>query len=187
MIAPAARFCRAVRSANERIDDAHAGVHKIAAISRRDRQAMDGRSCCDQAILERHRFSSAAEARQQFRPSETCIRVPWETVETPDPRVEPILQGRPFPSLGKNENPESQFPENYRINNNVCLMRAQPFEDARIGHWLGRFAQYIGIHQVLHNVSVDSESIGTKKSFRGQASSQSMAPSFWGGVRRTSR
>jgi hypothetical protein len=29
---------------------------------------------------------------------------------------------------------------------------------------------------VLHSVSVDSESIGTKKSFRGQASSQSIAP-----------
>jgi len=57
----------------------------------------------------------------------------------------------------------------------------------RIGRWFGRLAQNIRADQALHSVSVDSDSIGTKKSFCGQASSQSMAPSFGRGARRTRR
>ena len=41
--------------------------------------------------------------------------------------------------------------------------------------------------EVDHTVSVDSDSIGAKKSFSGQARSQSTKPSLAGGLQRTSR
>jgi hypothetical protein len=108
-------------------------------------------------------------------------------VETPDPLVEPAFQGGPLPSLGKDKNPESKFAQNDGIDGDVSFMCAKPRHNTRIGRWFRRLAQDIGVNQVLHSASVDSESMGTKKSFRGQANSQSMAPSFFGAARRTRR
>ena len=96
-------------SINERIDDTHAGVHEISTISRGDRQAVDGRRRCDEAILDRHSLPGCAKTRQQFRPYQARVRIPGETVETPDSRVEPAFQGSPLPSPGKDEDPESEF------------------------------------------------------------------------------
>jgi len=83
-------------------------------------------------------------------------------METLYTRAEPIFERGPLLPLGQDQNPVSQFTENNRINGQVPLM-------------------------VLHSVSVGSDSMGAKKPFCGQASSQSTAPSFCGGARRTSR
>ena len=85
------------------------------------------------------------------------------------------------------ENAKSQFAENNGIYSEVPLMCAKPRHHTRIGRWFRRLAQDVGVNQVLHSASVDSESMGTKKSFRGQVSSQSMAPSLCGAARRTRR
>ncbi len=135
-----------------------------------------------EAILDRHGFSGCAKTRQQFRPFQPRVRVPGKAVETPDPRVEPAFQGGPLPSLGKDENPESEFAENDGIDGDIWLMCAKPRYDPRIGRRFRRLAQNVGVDQVLHSASVDSESIGTKKSFCGQSSSQSTAPSFDGAI-----
>lgn len=108
-------------------------------------------------------------------------------METPGSRLEPAFQGRPLPSLGKDENPESKFPENDGIDGDVWFMCAKPLHDARIRLWFRRLAQNVGVDQILHSASVNSEWMDAKKSFRGQASSQSMTPSFRGAVRRMSR
>ena len=128
----------------------------------------------------RRRASSSAH----FRPVSASQGRQWRR---PTPRVEPAFQGGPLPSLGKDENPESQFAKNDGIDGDVWLMCAKPRHDTRIGRWFRRLAQNVGVDQVLHSASVDSESMGTKKSFCGQASSQSMAPSFCGAARRTRR
>src|SRR5205823_1932881 len=82
---------------------------------------------------------------------------------------------------------ESQLAEDDGIDGDVLLVSAKPRHYARIGRWFRRLAQNVGVDQILHSVSVDSESMGTKKPFCGQASSQSMAPSFCGAARRTRR
>jgi hypothetical protein len=174
-------------SSSERIDDAHASVYEISTVSRDHRQTVDDRRRRDEAILDWHGFPGCAKPRQQFRPFQSRVRIPGQTVKTPDPRVEPAFQGGPLPSFGKDENPESQFAKNDGIDGDVWLMCAKPRHDTRIGPRLRRLAQNVGVDQVLHSASVDSESIGTKKCFRGQASSQSMAPSFFGAARRTRR
>ena len=108
-------------------------------------------------------------------------------VETPDPHVELALQGGPLPSLGKDENSESQFAENDGVDGDVRLMCAKPLDDTGIGHWFRRLTENAGVNRVLHSVSVDSEPMGATKSSCGQASSQSATPSFGGAARRTRR
>jgi hypothetical protein len=65
--------------------------------------------------------------------------------------------------------------------NDFSLVVSQPFDHFRIGARLGCFAQHIGIDEVAHNISVDSDSSGTKKPFSGQERSHSTKPSFLGG------
>src|SRR5271168_801033 len=99
-------------STNKRIDDAHATVQKIRTVSRGNCQTVDGRRRSDEAVLDRHGFSRCLKTRQQFCPFQARGCVPSQTVEPSDSRVEPAFQGAPFPSFGKDENPESQFAEN---------------------------------------------------------------------------
>jgi len=106
-------------SIDKRIDDAHAGLREISAVPGGDRQAVDDRRRSNEAILDRHSPSRCAKTRKQFRPLEARVCVPRQTVKTPDPGVEPALQGSPLLPLGKNENPEPQFADNHGIDGDV--------------------------------------------------------------------
>jgi len=69
--------------------------------------------------------------------------------------------------------PKQQFPESHEINRDGRLMECedspQPADTAMVSS--------AHSNPILHRVSVDLESTGTKKSVYGQATSQSMAPS----------
>jgi hypothetical protein len=71
-------------STNEGIDNVHTGLREIDAVSRSDRQTVDNRCRCDEAILDRHGFPvlrrrasssahfspvSASQGRQWKRPA----------------------------------------------------------------------------------------------------------------------
>ena len=101
------------------------GFREIDAVSRSDRQTVDNRGRCDKAILDRHGFPGFAKMRQQFRPFQACVGIPGNAVETAGPCVEPAFQRGPLLSLGKDKNAEAQFPENYRIDCDVRLMRRE--------------------------------------------------------------
>src|SRR5262249_60812726 len=103
-------------------------------------------------------------------------RIPGKAVKTPDPRIESSFERHPLLSPGQDKNAEAQFPENHGIDRDGRLMGAKPVHHSRIRRWFRRLTQNVGIKQIFHRVSVDSESIGTKKSLCGQASSQSTAP-----------
>ena len=133
-------------STNEWIDNTHAGVNEISAISRGNRQTVDDRRRRDEAILNWHGFPGCAKTRQQFRPFQPGVRVPWKTMENPDSRVEPTFQDGPLPSLRKDENPESEFAEDDGIYGDIWLMCAKPRHDPRIGRWFRRLAQNVGIN-----------------------------------------
>jgi len=174
-------------STDKRVDNTYAGVHEIGTIPRGDRELMNGCGGRDEAIFDRHGFPGFPKPRKQLRPFQSCARVPRQAVETPNSCVEPAFQCSPLSSPGKNENSESQFAENDRIDGNLLLICAEPLNDSNVGQRFGRLAQDVGIDQVFHSVSVDSESTGTKKPFCGQESSQSMAPWLGGAARRTRR
>src|SRR6185503_21149106 len=85
------------------------------------------------------------------------------------------------------QNAEPHLADDDGIDGDVLLMASKPRDDTRIGDWFRWLAEDVGIDQVPHSVSVESESTGTKKPFSGQPSSQSTAPSFARGARRTRR
>lgn len=174
-------------STDKRVDDAYAGIHEIGTVARGDRELMNGRCSRDEAVFDRHRLPGFPKPRQQFSPFKTCVRIPRQAVETPNSCIEPAFQRSPLSSPRKDENSESQFAENDRIDGDLRLICAEPLYDSEVGHRFGRFAQDVGVDQVFHSVSVDSESTGTKKPFCGQESSQSVAPSLGGAARRTRR
>jgi len=125
-----------------------------------------------------------------FRLCEASPAVPPISVPCPRPRADSAQSPTPRRTSApgqKDEDPESQFAENDGIDRDVWLMCAKLCHDSRIGRRFRRLTQNVGVDQVLHSASVDSESMGTKKSFCGQARSQSMAPSFRGAARRTRR
>ena len=125
--------------------------------------------------------------RQSLSSLQACIRIPGQTVQASDPCFEPALQRSPLPFLRKNENSESPFADNDGIDGDVRFMCPKARQDTRIGRRFRWLTQHVGVDQLLHSASVDSESMGTKKSFRGQARSQSPAPSFGGGPCRKRR
>src|SRR5437899_2080756 len=90
-----------------------------------------------------------------------------------DAGIEPPLEARSALSRG--------------IGGDVSLVLPQPLDDARVGDRLCGLAQNVGVDQISHSASVDSDSIGTKNPFSGQARSQSTTLSFGERVRRTSR
>ncbi len=97
-------------STNERIDNTHAGVDEISAISRGNRQTVDERRRRDETILNWHGFPGCAQTRQQFRPFQPRVGVPGKTVENPDPGVEPTFQGGPLLPLGRMRIPNRSSP-----------------------------------------------------------------------------
>jgi hypothetical protein len=130
--------------------------------------------------VERSRATSAAHANPVSAPQR-------QAVQALDSVVKPTFQCGPFFPFRQDENAEAQFSENNGIDGNVPLMDAKPSHHTSIGGRPRRLTQNVGVNPVLQSESVDSEAMGTKKSFCGQASSHSMAPSFGGSARRTSR
>lgn len=114
---------------------------------------MDERRRRDEAIFDRHGFPGCTKVRQQFCPLQAGLGVPGQTLETPDPRVEPTFQRSPLASPGKEQNPESESAENHGINGDVLLMCTKPRYDARIGCGFCRLAQNVGVNQVLPGAS----------------------------------
>src|SRR5215472_7395484 len=69
-------------------------------------QTVDQRRRCYKTIFDRHGLAGCAKTSQQLRPSQSSVRSPIQTRQTPDARVEPAFQGGALPSLGKDEDPE---------------------------------------------------------------------------------
>src|SRR5688500_10924432 len=84
-------------------------------------------------------------------------------------------------------NSEANFTQDDWIDCKLALVPPEPLDDRRVRCGPGGLAEHIRVDKVVHSVSVDSDSTGTKKSFSGQDSSQSTSPSFAGGLQRTSR
>jgi hypothetical protein len=100
------------------------------------------------------------------------------------PGVEPPLETGAPPPAGQQENAEAQLTEDDRIDDDFTLVLSEPVNHFGIGHLLGWLAEDVSVDKIFHSVSVDSESIGRKKPFSGQASSQSTTLSFRGADRR---
>src|SRR6185503_5433178 len=115
------------------------------------------------------------------------LRFPRQTVEALHACVEPLLELGSALALWQKEHAEADLAKNDRIDDHVALVAAEPLDNPRARRRLRRLTEDVGVDQILHTVSVDSDSMGTKNPFSGQASSQSTTPSFGGIAVRTSR
>src|SRR5207302_1225037 len=119
-----------------------------------------------------------AEARDELRPTESCLRVPRQAMQPAYTLLEPAFKPCPPPALGQQPNPEPYFAENDRIDRQVSFILPQPLHYGLLRCRAGGFAEHVCIDEKLHRSSVDSDEIGTKKSFSGHARSQSTRPSL---------
>src|SRR5262249_20559153 len=171
----------------EGVDNAEAGFLEIDAVSRDHHQVVDQCRGGDKAVFDGHGAPGGTKTREQLRPPQARLRLPRQTANPLDARVEPPLEAGTPPSVAQQENAEAQLAEDDRIYGDFTFVVAQPLDHFGIGKLLGRLAEDVGVDQVSHNVSVDSDSTGTKKPVSGQASSQSTTPSFGASERRLSR
>src|SRR5262249_24411463 len=145
----------------------------IAGIASNDCEILNKSGSGDQAILDGHCIARRTQVGQQLSPAEPRRRIPRQTRELRDALFEPLFQSLAAFAGRKEMNTKPNFAENDRVDSKLNLVLSEPLD-----HFLGRrcfgsLAQYIGVDQVFHRESVDSDSMGTKKPFSGQASSQS--------------
>ena len=129
--------------------------------------------------------------RQQIGPAQSRLGIPRDTVNATGDIVEPMLERATPTPRWQQKDPEADFSQDHRIDGQVAFGTRQPFDHPRIRPRLGRFAQYVGIHEIHHGghprESVDSDSIGTNQPFSGHARSVFNSPWFFGGSAITRR
>src|SRR5262249_55064002 len=132
---------------------------KVRNIPSCNGQDMDQCSSCDEAILDGHRRAGCAQIGKQSRPAQPRFGSPREALEPADAFFEPGYQSTPSFSWGKQQYAEANFAEDDRIDGELSLMFAQPIHDLDFRCRLGWLGKHIGIDEVDHNVSVDSDSM----------------------------
>src|SRR5262245_3106493 len=162
---------------DERIDDLHAGLFEIRPVTCRDDQAVHESACGDEAVLDRHRASGCPERGQQFRPARAEDGFTRQAVQAPDALIEPTLEPRTALSFRQQQNAEPDLTEDERIDRDLGFVPSEPSYHVEVRRDLGRLAQDVCIDEEFHSASVDSDSIGTKKSFTGHARNQSTTAS----------
>lgn len=130
----------------------------------------------DQAVLDRHRTASGAEIGEESSPAQACGCVPTQAVDALDAILEPSLQTFAALSLRQEKDAEKDLAENDGIDSDLSLVLSQPPQNPRIRVGPGGLAEDVRVDQQGQSVSVDSDSMATKKPFSGEARSQSIRP-----------
>src|SRR5579872_2550779 len=160
---------------------------EIAVVARDDCQVVRESDRGDQTVLDRHRASGSPQGCEQIGPAQTSVGFPRQVGETLHAGVEPLFQSCPLFPFRQQQNAKSNFARGERIDGDLALVPPEPLDHVLVESRSRRLAEHVRVDQELHSVSVDLDSMGTKKSFSGQARSQSMTPSFERVGRRTSR
>ena len=147
-------------------------------------KSWSGSSCTVSARSPAGASSTWPDRQRAKRPA---LRFPREAVQPADPVVEPALEPGATLPPGKQEDAEADLPEDHRVHGDQPFVAPEPGDHHGVRPGPGRFAQDVGVDEVLHSESVDSDGTATKKPFSGQASSQSTTPAFFGDARRTRR
>src|SRR5436309_5193052 len=176
-----------ISAAAERVHHADLALSEVDTIPRHHGYVMCECRCRDETVLDRHRPAPHAEVGEELCPSQSCGRFPRKAVNAPNAIIEPSFKAGAAFSARQQEGTELDLTEDDRIDGDLALVASQPLDDAGMRSGLGGLAQNVRVNEVGHRVSVDSDSIETKKPFSGQAKSQSTRPSFGFGVRRISR
>jgi len=172
---------------SERINNLDAGLSEIIAVPSDHDQVVNKSRGCDKAIFNGHGLSRCAKLCQQLRPSQAIFSFPRQAMETLDPCGKPLFKFFSAPSSWQKQDTKTKLAQNDGIDHNFSFVLSKPPDDLCIRSRFRRLAQNIGIGQVSHSESVESDSMATKNPFSGHDRSQSTAPSLDCSLRRTSR
>ena len=156
-----ARALRAVLG-SEGVHHRAAGCAEVRDVACGDAQAMPERRGRDQAVLDRHRATGLAQPCEQLRPAQAGLRVPVDAQQPAHARVEPSLEPAAPPAAREQQDAEPDLAEDDRIDDESCLVPPEPVHDGRPRAWPRGLAQHVGVDQVPHSESVDSDTMGTK-------------------------
>src|SRR5215813_3226364 len=171
----------------ERVQRFHARLFEIARVPRDHDQAMNERGSRNQTIFDGQRLAGSAEVREKLRPSKSRHGFPRKAEDFCHAFVEPAFQPAAAFSGRQKLNSKPYLAQDNWIDRNLAFVPPQPVNHFSVRSGLGGFAEHVRDDKIGHSVSVDSDSMGVKKPFSGQASNQSTSPSLGGGSLRTSR
>ena len=115
----------------EGIEHSDTGAFEVRAIASHDDEAVPEGGRRNEAVLDGHGSTRLLQSRQQLRPFQPRVGLPWKAMETLSSGVEPTFERHPLLSLRQEEDAESQLAEDDRIDGNVALVHSQPRHDTR--------------------------------------------------------
>ncbi len=115
----------------EWIDFAYSRVAEVDGVASGDGEAVLFGGGGDEAVFDRHGAALTFEFGQQFGPDSGGGRVDFDDVELCDATLEPIEQSLTPTSRRQEEDAVFKLAENDRIDGEILIVFAQPFEDAR--------------------------------------------------------
>jgi len=158
------------------VDDLDARRLEVGAIASGNDQTVDEGRRCDQAILDRHGAARCTKTGQQLRPAQARLRLPRQTMDPLNPRVEPRLElGSSLP-LWQKKDAEPNLTKNEGIDDDVALVFPKPLHDPGIWSRLRGLTQDIGVNKERHSVSVTRIQSGRRIPFRDRRATNRRHP-----------
>ena len=145
----------------EWVEHLYARLLEVTRVSRNDDEAVNECSRRDQTILDRQGSAGPAQLGKEFCPAKARPRVPWNANDSCNTRIKPGFESATALSRGEKMNAEPNLAQNDGINHQFTLVAPQPVDCRGIGGRISGFAKDIGVDEVGHSVSVDSDSMGT--------------------------
>lgn len=141
----------------KRIDDLNSCLFEVRSVARDNDQSMSQRGCCDQTVFDRHRGSGRSKGREKLSPTKRRVGVPRQTENVLNGALEPVIEPGPALASGQKKDSETDFAEDDRIDGDLSLEMPQPANDALIRRRLCRLTEDVGVDEISHNSSVDSD------------------------------
>jgi hypothetical protein len=145
-----------------RIDELYFCRLEVPLVERCQREVVRECSGGDQAVFDRHRLAAVAEISEQLGPAHADGGIPRQALDPPDPLLEPAFKLGAPPTACQKKDAEADLTQDDWIDDDRALVASQPLDDAGVGFGLGRLREDVGVDEVSHSVSVDSESTATK-------------------------
>lgn len=171
----------------ERVQCLHASLFEIADVARGDDETVFESRSRNHCIQQRHHRSLSPKLHYQSGPSTTYRSVPGKALDCFNYSFKPLLEFVPLAAAGQREDTNTQFAKNDRVDNQVCLVRCEPFNNPGVRRLFRWLAQYVCIYKERHpsngalmSFVVSVRSSGWNQSLVGQASNNFTRPLLLG-------
>jgi hypothetical protein len=99
---------------------------------------------------------------EQFGPAQSGGKIQGQAGKSGESFLEPAFEFPPFLAGGQKEDAETDFSQNDGIEDQISFVALKPCQNAGARRRFGGLAEDVGVHEVFHSRSVDSEGMGWK-------------------------